>query len=608
MPRNHWKNRLLAGVLACGIGIFAPGAQTAQAADAWAVAAQALGVFSAYQSSLAEMLTLGNTAAAQIASRRQDIAENGIDRNPNDTAVVNDVMEQLVRRGPYALKENSLPFIWQVNNSDIFNAACYPTNYVSVNKGLVRGLNNDPDELAAVLAHEMTHGVEQHSARNYAKAVAQYYGMTFLNMDTNAMDWGKLNALASYSIAKNVTLPTEYDADEGGFYIMSGAGFNPGGGAAAMARLAYYLTYETQNIYEYQNPNEDKNKENYNDHPDLDLREAKLAGMMTDYGCGHVTVKDRKTVCIDGQPLLDADWTNELYDNTTENAYLIAGALAKAFHDYDSPDAWQFRADGEGGLTCLTDERVYGILQEFLRKTDTGAKLQALVMSAYDGEMSSGARIAMQARETEQGKARAEIRRKAAAADAKFTEKMRDNSDTYSDYGMTREAMFEIDRAFAAQNQKDEASNYAIRARAKAVNGDFAGALEDSDRAISMDGKNAYNFLNRADVKRMQGDREGALADCEAAKQIDGKNVFSYLIAGQIYDEMENHDAALENFRQLYELENEAYTRIPEDYLKDISPKDYKKVVKAREDRQKALEKKIREEQKEKTQKSVDKK
>ncbi|WP_318253629.1 M48 family metalloprotease [Selenomonas sp. AB3002] len=77
-----------------------------------------------------------------------------------------------MEKGDYALKADSLPFLWSINDSNDFNAACYPTNYISINRALVRGLQCDRDELAAVLAHEMTHGLRQHSAHNYAKAVA----------------------------------------------------------------------------------------------------------------------------------------------------------------------------------------------------------------------------------------------------------------------------------------------------------------------------------------------------------------------------------------------------------------------------------------------------
>jgi predicted Zn-dependent protease len=582
------------------IGIGGTSLPKAEAADAWAIAAQALGVLGAYQSSLSSILELGNNAQAQIQSQRQDIQQNGIDPNSNDVQVVDRVMRQLVDKGDYVLKANSLPFCWTVNNSKDFNAACYPTNYVSINKALVRGLNLEPDELAAVLAHEMTHGIEQHSAHNYAKAVAQYYGMAFLNMDTGVADWNKLNALANYSIAKNVTLPTEYDADAGGFYIMTSAGFNPGGGAAAMARMARYLTYETQNVLEYQDPDPKlKEQENYNDHPDTDKREQKLAQMMTDYGCGHVTVKDRKDIYIDGQKLLSVDWDGD-YDNTVENAYFVAGALAKAFHDYDSPAGWNFRADSDGTVTCLPDTRVNQALQKFLRTERAGARLQVLVTAAYDGEKTSGARTKMKAAAQARQQVLQSEREAVMAASAKFVKKMRENGDMYSDYGQGERALFQMRRVFAAHNPENEAENHAIRGRARAVAADFTAGLQDLDKAVTMDSKNVYNYLNRADVYHMMGNTEAALADLAQAKDTDKANPYVWLMSAQIYEELGQQADALANYQEFYRLRPKAFRVIPEEYLQSVSEKDYKTLQKEKADAKKKYEQQWNKEHKDK--------
>lgn len=590
---KRWKKQagMLLGSALLGTSLLVLPAGRAEAVDAWAVAAQSLGVLAAYKSSLASILAMGNDVNAQVASARQDRQENGLDDNEHDVRIVNKVMQQLVTQGRYVLKANSLPFIWGVNNSNEFNASCFPTDYISINRALVRGLECDEDELAAVLGHEMTHGIEQHSARNYAKAVAQYYGMSFLNMDAGLMDWNKLNALASYSIAKNVTLPTEYEADEGGFYIMTSAGFNPGGSAAAMYRMAYYLTYETKNVLEYQDLDEkNKNQENFSDHPETELREQRLAKMMTDYGCGHVTVKDRKNVLIDGQELLTADWTRDDYDNTVENAYYTAGGLAKAFHDYDSPDAWNFRPDGEGGVDFLDDSRVYAVLRDAVRSRGLGSKLEQMVRAAYAGEAQSGARAAMKQEEAQREASFAAVQQDVQAADAKAVKKMRENGDAYSDYGMGRQALWEFSRVFASKNMDDEAESYVMRGRAKAVEGDYAGALADANRGVALDGKNAYNFLNRADIYRMAGNREAALSDCASAKKVDAENPFSYLISAEIEDEQGNNDAALREYQAFYKLRPAAFRRIPPEYLQKISAKDYKtwQKEKAEQDKKKA--------------------
>ena len=591
---------LAAAVLAAGILLPMP---RAQAIDAWAIAAQALGVFGAYKSSLAAVLAMGNDVQAQVASKRQDLEEQGRAKNENDIRLVDSIMERLVKDGDYVLRANSLPFTWALTDSPVFNAACYPTDYVTINRGLVHGLNGNVDELAAVLGHEMTHGLRQHSAHNYAKAAAQYYGMAFLNMNTGLMDWGKMNALVNYSIAKNVTLPTEYEADEGGFRIMTSAGFNPGGGAAAMARMGYYLTYETQELQEYQDPTQ-KNlpQDDFSDHPATEKRENRLAQYMTDYSAGHVTVKDRKTVCIDGTPLFTVTWTDENYDNSPENAYLAAGALARAFHDFDAAEDWGLALTRDGGATLRGDARVNELLYYFLKTSHTGGQLRDLVQAAYAGEAASGAREKLRAEEQSRADARAKERAAVEAADAKAIEKMRENSDAYSDYGDTARALALMERVFASPNDKDRALSYVIRARAYAARGDAAAALQDADRGVAEGGKNVLTWVNRADVRRTLGDREGALSDCMKAMEVDAKSPYAYLIAGELYDEMEDTAQAQTYFKKLYEVEPRAVARIPDTYLKDIDKKAYDKRMKeqkqAREEREKALREKNKKESK----------
>ena len=567
---------LLLTLLPCG--------RRAAAADAWGTAAQALGIYAAYQSSLKSVLAIGNDVNAQIAGRVQDLRENGRDRNRLDQEVVDRVMKRLVNEGDYVLRVNSLPFLWGVNDSPMFNAACYPTNYISINRGLVRGLNCDEDELAAVLAHEMTHGIEQHSAKNYAQAVAQYLGIGFLSMAADQMDWNRMTGLVNYSIAKNVTMPTEYEADEGGFRIMVSAGFNPGGPAAAMARMGYYLRYETTDIWEYDAPDKKPREDTYNDHPETGLREKRMAEMMTDYSCGHVTVENGRDVCIDGRVVISAETTREDYDNRMENAYYIAGGLARAFHDYDTVADWNFRTAPDGQDDLLTNEHAYRVLRENVARKGVGEVLRKIAAEAYAKESPAVREKQKQLEEAGQLALR-KMREEALAANGRHIKKLRENGDAYSDYGMGDYAMMELARVFASRNQDNLPESYAIRGRAKAVAGDFEGAALDSDRAVAMDASNPYNFLNRADVYHMQGKYDLALQDVAKALELDGKNWAAFRIQGDLQDELGRTDEARESYRSCYALTGSAKS-IPMKYLEEIDAKAAEKLKKEIKDKE----------------------
>ncbi len=561
----HWFRQTVLGGLVVAVSVMAPlGTLTVQASsgDAWLAAAELLGVAGAYTACLHEVLTLGNDARCQQASLQQDRKAQGEDGNDLDRQLVDAVMQQLTTKGVYVLDARSLPFRWNVNNNEEFNACCYPTDYISVNRGLVRGLDCNVDELAAVLGHEMTHGLRQHSAHNYAKAMAQFYGMAFLNMSTNAVNGNALYALADYSIAKNVTLPTEYEADAGGFYLMTSAGFNPGGGAAAMAHMQYFVENLSNYIQEY---------EPY-DHPDTDKREAKLAQMLTEYSAGHVAVKKRQEIYIDGKLLGKSYWTTEAYDNTAEIAYLVAGGLAKAFHDQKDMRGWNFQENGNGRLEYLSRDRVYGALKDFVEARHAEKLLQEMVTAAYAAEPQSGARRKLEQTEAQQREELVRQQEKVRTTDKNNVRMMRVNGDVYNDLGLAKLGLFNVGRAFACVKQDDMAENYAIRGRSKAILGDYTAALADCNQAVHMDAKNAYNFLNRADVYRAQGDRQAALADCQTASKINAKIPDTYKMMAQVQDELSEHALAVDSYRQYYKLVPQA-TDIPREYLREIDPK-----------------------------------
>ncbi|MBP5200157.1 MAG: M48 family metalloprotease [Schwartzia sp.] len=594
---RSWKRRLVAAGLAalttCAPVLpaapFAARAEASGSADVIAALAGVLGTAGMYGSYLAAILDAGNNAYYQEQTRLYDAEENGVDRNPMDHQIVDEVMGGLVERGKYVLDIRSLPFRWNVNDSTEFNAACFPTNYITVNKGLVVGLNGNIDEIAGVLAHEMTHGIKLHAAYTYARAAAQAFGINFLGMVTGAVRPDVVGVLADYSVAKNVILPAEYEADEGGFYLAASAGFNPGGPAAAMARMDYMTKHPDTFDRSY-------GADPY-DHPDTDKREEKLAAMMSEYGASHVTVKDRKEILIDGQPLLAASYSTDTYDDTPEQAYLIAGGLARAFHEYSTAEGWNFRPGANGRIDYLDDSRVYEYLKDAVERNHAEAELERLVRAAYAGEAASGAREKMLAAESERLAFWQERATKNAAADRKLVERLYKNADAYNDINEPELSIEEGARTFGCEQQDVKlAGIYAVRGRAKALNGDFVGAMEDCDYAVNLDPKDAYVYLNRAEVQRAMGLPDAALSDIRRCIALDAKSIAAHKMAADVEDELGNTEAALADYANYHKLAPDA-TDIPDEYYKRIDPKRWERMEKERK-KQEEKAKKEREEKK----------
>ena len=344
--------------------------------------------------------------------------------------------------------------------------------------------------------------------------------------------------------------------------------------AAAMARMRYLAEHPEHFDRSY-------GADAY-DHPDTDKREARLAEMLTAYSAGHVTVRDRRDVLIDGQPLLSATYASELYDDTPEQAYLIAGSLARAFHEFDTLAAWNFRPGENGRVDYLTEARVYEPLKKAVSANHAAGLLHSLVTAAYRAEPASGARKALRAAEEQREAERAARREKARCAEEKFVERLYQNADWYNDVNRPEMALWAVERALSCDRRGAKlAGLYAVRGRAKALLGDFVAAMADCDKAVEMDGRDPYTYLNRAEVWRAQGKPDAALADIRRATAAKEDTLAAWKMAGDIEDELGDTEAAMEDYRRYVKLAPEA-ADIGDEYLRTLSPKVWEKVEKER--------------------------
>ena len=260
------------------------------------------------------------------------------------------------------------------------------------------------------------------------------------------------------------------------------------------------------------------------------------------------------------------------------NAYYFAGGLSRAFHDYDSIDGWNFRREGNQ-IIFLNDDFVYRELRELSSMYNLGEKVQTLVELAYKYE-SPRTRQRIREADEEREKFWTKIKEEADSAKTKAATQLRINADIYNDHGQGELALKEIERAIRAKNQDDIAECLGIRGRAKAICGDYDGALVDADAAVDKDPKNLYNFLNRADVRHMRGELELALEDIDRALTIDEKNPITYKLQGDIFDESGQNDKAEASYQKVYELTKKNPRSIPLNYLEKIDPKAAEKIHK----------------------------
>jgi predicted Zn-dependent protease len=180
----------------------------------------------------AEEIQLGRQSDAEV---RQQM---GVYNDQNLQRYVSGIGAKLTK----AAHRPSLPWTFTVVDEPAVNAFALPGGFVYVYTGLLNKVQSD-DELAGVLAHEITHATHHHTMQLMKKqrpwdlatmgvllaGVLTGKDVTGLAQGVNILQTAKLNGY---------TIDLEKDADAGGMELMLKSKYNPVGMLTFMERLA----------------------------------------------------------------------------------------------------------------------------------------------------------------------------------------------------------------------------------------------------------------------------------------------------------------------------------------------------------------------------------
>jgi predicted Zn-dependent protease len=182
-------------------------------------------------------------------------------------------------------------FAWQlflIRDKSV-NAFALPGGYFGVHLGLI-SLVDTPDELASVLAHELTHVTQRHIARGMSKQSANspwimagailaiLAASRSTNANTDAVSQGALAATQAAGIQSrlNFSRDMEREADRIGFTLMKPAGYAPEGFVGMFNKLAQAARLSDNGSYPY-----------LRSHPLTTERIADMSLRIQDVGGGH---------------------------------------------------------------------------------------------------------------------------------------------------------------------------------------------------------------------------------------------------------------------------------------------------------------------------------
>lgn len=248
----------------------------------------------------------------------------------NTDPYYNNLLDNIMSRLTYAisLTDPSIkdkPYNYFINPSDEYNAFCTVGHNLSVNTGMFKLLNNNEDELAIVIAHELAHGEEEHVQSSTRKSFSvKLLANLYASQNPDILSIIGTNVLANNMIAKGITKGQEQEADDIAFNYTVSAGYNIGAGAATWQRFIDKMGESKTNfVGELFSPS---------DHPSHQSRRDNYAKKLTKYSNDKIEVNNHSgTIYIQGNEFFTPIAANDM--SPQERAYLIAGNLAAVYHN-----------------------------------------------------------------------------------------------------------------------------------------------------------------------------------------------------------------------------------------------------------------------------------
>jgi predicted Zn-dependent protease len=127
-----------------------------------------------------------------------------------------------------------------IDDPEVVNAWCMAGGRMAVYTGLVEKLDPTDDELAQVLAHEISHALANHTAERMSVAIATDVGVRLAGVLSDDSRAAMSNAAIAAALA--VQLPNsrgaESEADEIGIELAAKAGYNPNAAITLWQKMA----------------------------------------------------------------------------------------------------------------------------------------------------------------------------------------------------------------------------------------------------------------------------------------------------------------------------------------------------------------------------------
>lgn len=170
-------------------------------------------------------------AAKAYATETHKAQESGkLNADPELTARVRRVTARLIPQTA-TFRPDAPAWHWEVNTltTPEMNAYAMPGGKIMVYSGLVENLDLSDAELAAVIGHEISHALREHTRERVSRAYAQQIAVTGIAVALGIGSAGAdlANSVASVTFELPHSREQEAEADVMGLELMARAGYDP---------------------------------------------------------------------------------------------------------------------------------------------------------------------------------------------------------------------------------------------------------------------------------------------------------------------------------------------------------------------------------------------
>jgi predicted Zn-dependent protease len=172
-------------------------------------------------------------AGAQKAYARMmaEAQKKGVlDRDPAQVQRVQAITTRLIAQTT-TFRPDAAKWPWEVHviSVDEVNAWCMPAGKMAMYSGLIQKLNATDDELAAVMGHEISHALREHSREQISRQMGTQMGVGLVGALLGIGDLGQ--SIAGQVANVTLNLPNsrlhETESDRIGVELAARAGFDP---------------------------------------------------------------------------------------------------------------------------------------------------------------------------------------------------------------------------------------------------------------------------------------------------------------------------------------------------------------------------------------------